>query len=203
MHKEVLTENQEKLLPKLKIFSRDFGLVGGTAIALWIGHRKSVDFDLFSTTELKTSEVRKKIKREMGIDNVIVDTPDEFTFVYKKVKFTFLYYPYKIKFSKKIDNFIKTPDLLTLAAMKAYSLGRRAKWKDYVDLYFIMKDYFAIEKIIKKSKEIFSSEFNEKIFRSQLSYFEDVDRTEKIIYLKGFEEKDETIKKKLIEASLK
>ncbi|MCB6599156.1 hypothetical protein LI118_17050, partial [Erysipelatoclostridium ramosum] len=70
---------------------------------------------------------------------------------------------------------IKLPDLLTLAAMKAYALGRRAKWKDYVDLYFAMKDYFPISAIVKKAKGIFGAEFNEKIFRAQLAYFKDID----------------------------
>lgn len=49
--------------------------------------------------------------------------------------------------------------------MKAFALGRRAKWKDYVDLYFIIKDYHSIDEICTKGKEIFEGEFNEKIFR--------------------------------------
>jgi len=48
MHKEVLNKNQVELSPFLKTFSKDFGLVGGTAIALHIGHRFSIDFDLFT-----------------------------------------------------------------------------------------------------------------------------------------------------------
>jgi len=40
------------------------------------------------------------------------------------------------------------PDLLTLAAMKAFALGRRSKWKDYVDLYYLIKDFFGINDII-------------------------------------------------------
>ena len=48
MHKEILTAKQTGLLPVIKTFSKDFGLVGGTAIALYIGHRQSIDFDLFS-----------------------------------------------------------------------------------------------------------------------------------------------------------
>jgi hypothetical protein len=48
-------------------------------------------------------------------------------------------------------------DLLTLAAMKAYELERRTKWKDYVDLYFIINKYHSINKIVKKAKK-FSSE---------------------------------------------
>ena len=38
--------------------------------------------------------------------------------------------------------------------MKAYTLGRRGKWKDYVDLYFILKDYFSFSEIANKAKEI-------------------------------------------------
>ena len=34
-----------------------------------------------------------------------------------------------------------------LAAMKAYALGRRAKWKDYVDLYFILRDFCTLQEV--------------------------------------------------------
>ena len=48
MHKEIFTKEQEKILPLVVDFSDRFGLVGGTAIALHLGHRRSIDFDLFS-----------------------------------------------------------------------------------------------------------------------------------------------------------
>jgi hypothetical protein len=47
MHKEILTKEQLELLALIKSFAKDFYLVGGTAIALYIGHRHSIDFDLF------------------------------------------------------------------------------------------------------------------------------------------------------------
>ena len=47
MHKEVLNERQLELLPVMSQFRREYYLVGGTAIALYIGHRRSIDFDLF------------------------------------------------------------------------------------------------------------------------------------------------------------
>ncbi len=43
MHKEILTKTQVKLLPTVKLFSKKFGLVGGTAVALQLGHRESID----------------------------------------------------------------------------------------------------------------------------------------------------------------
>lgn len=44
MHGDILTAKQVKLLPLIREFSRDYYLVGGTAIALYLGHRRSIDF---------------------------------------------------------------------------------------------------------------------------------------------------------------
>ena len=202
LHKEILTKEQAKLLPIISDFSKEFGLVGGTAIALYIGHRESIDFDIFSLKKFGNLQVKNKINRQKKIDNIIVNKLGEFTVLISGTKITFFHYPFKIRFSKNFDNIIKMPDLLTLAAMKAYALGMRAKWKDYVDLYFIMKDFHSIQEIVKKAKEIFKNEFNQRMFRTQLSFFEDIDYREEIMFKKGFETKDEEIKEKLIEFSL-
>ena len=202
MLKEILTEQQIKLLPLIGKFSSNFGLVGGTAIALHIGHRESIDFDLFTLDEFDPSKIKRKIMNGFKVEKVFVNETDEYTVLINGVKITFLRYPFRIEFKDSLDNIIKVADLLTLAAMKAYALGRRAKWKDYVDMYFILKNFHSMVEIIKTAKEIFSSEFNEKIFRAQLAYFEDIDYTEKVVYRKGFEVDDEVIKKSLIDFSL-
>lgn len=201
MHKEILTTQQLKLLPLAKSFSKDFGLVGGTAIALHIGHRESIDFDLFTLKKFGNLAIKNKILKSAKIKEILIDELDELTVMIDAVRFTFFCYPYKINFS---DNFegINLPNLLTLAAMKAYALGRRAKWKDYVDLYFIIKDYHSIKEIIQKAQQIFANEFNEKIFRSQLAYFKDIDKSEKLIFRRGFEIADKIIEKALIKYSL-
>lgn len=201
MHKEILIKEQSQLFPLLKKFSADFGLVGGTAIALHIGHRRSIDFDLFSNKTFNNSDLRKKISKNSKIEHVFLDHLDEYTILVKGIKTTFFHFPFKIAFEKDFDS-IRVADLLTLSALKVHALGRRAKWKDYIDLYFIMKKYYSIKKIIKKAKEIFGNEFNEKLFRTQLAYFKDIDYSEKIDYIKGFEVSDKIIKKELIKFSL-
>lgn len=103
--------------------------------------------------------------------------------------------------SLDFDRIIKIPDLLSLAAMKAYALGRRSKWKDYVDLYFILKDYYNVGQITLKAISIFGDMFSEKLFRSQLSYFDDIDFTEPIEFI-GDKISEETIKDFLIEKSI-
>ena len=59
MHLEVLSEEQCELLPFIAQFKRSFYLVDGTAIALYIGHRRSVDFDLFTERKLNKSSIKQ------------------------------------------------------------------------------------------------------------------------------------------------
>jgi hypothetical protein len=204
MHKEILTAEQIELLPFLKNFRRGFGLCGGTAIALHIGHRQSLDFDLFSIKEFDNHNLTEKIRdKHHVIQKVFVDHDGEYTAVIAGAKFTFLHYPFNIKFSKDLGGYIKMADLLTLAALKAYALGRRAKWKDYVDLYFIIRDHYSLDIISKRAVEIFGDLFNEKIFRAQLAYFQDIDYSEAVIWMPKFAVKDAEIKKCLLERSIK
>ncbi|MCK5211890.1 nucleotidyl transferase AbiEii/AbiGii toxin family protein [Candidatus Parcubacteria bacterium] len=204
MHKEILTKEQIELLPLVKKFNKDFGLVGGTAIAFHIGHRQSIDFDLFSLKEFENAKIKKKINASgHKIGKVYRDETGQFTFIMNNVQFTFYHYPYKIFFNNNFANIIKTPDLLTLAAMKAFELGQSTKWKDYVDLYFIMSNFYSMKEIEKREEKIFKNEFNAKLFRMQLSYFDDISYAQKITYLPGFEVDEDTVKKSLIEFSLK
>jgi len=202
MHKEILTSAQLKLLAIVKMFSKKFGLAGGSAVALHLGHRESIDFDLFSFEEFSNYSIKTKVARRTTIDTVLVNKKGEYTFLIDGVKFTFFQFPYKINFSESLDGIVKLPDILTLAAMKAFALGRRAKWKDYVDLYFILKANHTVSEITEKGVEIFGNEFNEKIFRTQLAYFKDIDYSEQVIYKDGFSTDDEIIKKALVEFSL-
>jgi len=200
-HDEILEERQKKLLSLISKFNSQFGLVGGTAIALHLGHRRSIDFDLFTKNDFDTDKIRGIIRQTHIIQEVIVNNPNELTIIIDNVKVTFYKYPFNISFSLSFSNIINIPNLLTLGAMKAFALGKRAKWKDYVDLYFIFRT-LSLKDIAKKANELFLGEFNEKLFREQLSFFKDIDHTEKIIYIRGFEVSDIEIEKSLIDISL-
>ena len=203
LHKEILTKEQIKLLPFLTKFSRDFGLVGGTAVALHLGHRRSLDFNLFSSKKFGNQAILNRILEFQQFDKIIVNKLDELTLEIAGIKFTFFRYPFEVDYGRDFEGIIKMPDLLTLAAMKAFALGMRAKWKDYVDLYFIIKNHLSISEIAQKGDLIFSHRFNEKLFRSQLGYFEGIDYQEAIEFLPGFDVSEEQIKKELTEFSIK
>jgi hypothetical protein len=61
MYLNVLSQEQLAIVPLIQNFKREFYLVGGTAIALQIGHRMSIDFDLFKSTKLNTKRILDKI----------------------------------------------------------------------------------------------------------------------------------------------
>jgi len=201
MHLEILSEKQKKLLPLLNLFEHDFILVGGTAIALIIDHRNSIDFDLFSIKKFNNSNILRKIQQNWVVEKIIIDEMDQLTVIVEGVKITFLYYPFKIQSEINLDNIISIPSLKSLSAMKAYALARRSKWKDYVDLYFILKR-IKLNDIIYSAKEIFKNLFNEKLFRQQLSYFDDIDKSEEIKFVNNNQVDENIIKKELIKASL-
>lgn len=202
MFLDILNEAQTNLLPTISKFKREYYLVGGTAIALQIGHRESIDFDLFKEKSLRKSEIFKKIQQDKYHIIHGYEDYNQLNLVINDVKFTFFQFPYKVESVKEIKGIIKMPDLLTLSAMKAFALGRRAKWKDYVDLYFLLKHHFSVDEIIAKAKQLFKVEFNEKLFKMQLSFFKGINYDEEVVYIVKNPPTDQEIKDFLINVSL-
>jgi hypothetical protein len=202
MHLEILNQNQKELLLFISQFKREYYLVGGTAIALHIGHRESIDFDLFKFANLRKNDIyrkiaKSKIKSKFGYENY-----EQLNLILNDVKFTFFSFPYKIPSNFEIKGIIKMPDLITLAAMKAFALGRRAKWKDYVDLYFILKDYYSFQEIAEVATVLFGDQFSEKLFKMQLGYFKGINYDEEVSYLIPNPPSEEEIQSFLINVSI-
>ena len=182
MHEEILNTAQRELLPLMKRFAREYYLVGGTAIALQIGHRRSIDFDMFKQSAINHKKTLDKIT-EAGFETLVTRRVfEQMNLLVNDVKLTFFQYPFPVVAEEKFKDIFRMPSLLSLAAMKAYALGRRSKWKDYVDLYFLLTRHFTIDAISAKAQAIFGDLFSEKLFRAQLSFFDDVDYTEEVEY---------------------
>lgn len=202
MYPNILNKNQEDLLPLIKEFKREFYLVGGTAIALQLGHRQSIDFDLFKKTKINKKKISDKIS-SFGFDFKLIYTEsNQLHLLVNGVKLTFFEYGFDVQHKLKFNNIITLAELSDLAAMKAYALGRRAKWKDYVDLYFIFNKGITIDIVTKKASEIFGDLFSSKIFKQQLCYFKDIDYTEEVIYMNDNEVADKEIRNYLTELAL-
>lgn len=199
MYKEILSDKQLELLPTMAKFRREYYLVGGTAIALHLGHRRSIDFDLFKPTALNH---KKNIDRltDSGCSYFVTRrVAEQMNLIVNDVKVTFFQYPFPVQPIEKFESYFRMPSLLQLAAMKAYALGRHSKWKDYVDLFFLLKEHFSIAQISECATTLFGDLYSEKMFRAQLCYFEDVDYTEEVDYLTPNPPSNEEIRNSLTE----
>ena len=199
MHKEVLNGKQIELLTVMEAFKREYYLVGGTAIALHIGHRRSIDFDMFKLSPINHKKNLDKLNASGFSYTVTRRVEEQMNLIVNDVKVTFFQYPFAIKATAKFENIFRIPSLIDLAAMKAYALGRRSKWKDYVDLFFLVTEHYTIKQISARATEIFGELFSEKLFRSQLCYFDDVDYTEQVDYIIANPPSDDKIKQTLTE----
>lgn len=178
MHLDILDKQRRDILKQLENTLQDFVLGGGTALALQIRHRKSFDFDFFDQSTLKPTLITK-INSSITIKTVSVDTSQELTvFTKDGIKLTFLHYPFPSIFQntyiQKQGNlqFFTIP---ALAAQKAYTVGRRGEYRDYFDVYSLLKKgYATLDTIIKLTEKIYGSVFNPKLFLEQLTFFDDM-----------------------------
>ena len=177
LHLEILDNNRRLIFQKLSFFAHLGYLAGGTALALQISHRISYDFDVFCPKEIEDN-FPAKVKKEIGIKETLINSSDEFTFLTgDDIKISFIYYPFE--FDSLIIGDINLPikllSPLGVAASKAYALNRRNAWRDYLDIYYVVKNGLAgPEEVIHTSQEVYKELFSEKLFLAQLVYTDDI-----------------------------
>ena len=172
---EALTFDGQKLLPRLQIFS-EFYLAGGTALALQLGHRISVDFDFFSPEPIAEIFLAK-FYREFLRDEVkeILNSPREFSVLANGVKVTFLQYPFALVDDLVKDAGLKMASVREIGAMKAYTIGRRSEMKDYVDMRAVLLSGISLNEVCDLAEKKFGQNFSRKMFLQQLVYLDDVE----------------------------
>jgi len=170
----VLTPVQKNVFAKLSTLRRIGILAGGTALAFQLKHRRSFDFDIFTAKDIP-EDLAWEVKKIFGKIKIFKESENELTFfTSRKVKITFFHYPFRPLYKIIKTNQISLFDWRDIAADKAYTLGRRPIYRDYVDLFFIMKRGRKIEDIISDAKKKFQDLFSEKLFLRQLIYFGDI-----------------------------
>lgn len=185
MHDESLTKETAALLPIFKRFE-GYYLVGGTALALHIGHRVSVDFDFFSTAELPRN-LLERVKYAFSGYTVTVTyaaAGEQLNCITDGVKMTFLHYPYPVIEPFTEYHGIALASIPEIATMKGFAVRKRIAYKDYVDWYFLLKEGFVtLENVIALAKQKYGNDFNDRLFLGQLISLADAP-TQKIDFLK-------------------
>ena len=176
MFYDILDKKRIEILPILKNFKDEFYLAGGTSLALQIGHRDSIDFDFFKEGDFDTTELFKKIQSLFVKYKIIKIQEEKNTLtilVDKNIKISFFSYKYKIlKPLLNEDNF-SLASVEDIACMKLSAILSRATNKDYIDLYYIFKDY-DFEEILNLAKKKFD-DIDINLILKSLVYFEDVE----------------------------
>lgn len=176
MHYEVLDEKTQNLFKKFDFLRSDFYLAGGTALALQLGHRKSIDLDFFSDQPIKKTLLNNIESKVAPVDSVLVNNSKELTLFLDATKVTFLHYPFIHKHEFVKTNIVPLASIAEIASMKAYALGRRTSLKDYIDLYYILSPgIINLTSIITDALVIYQDAFNDRLFCEQLMLVEEAD----------------------------
>lgn len=150
-------------------------LAGGTALALQIGHRISVDLYFFTLHEFSETEISAKLAAN---PEFIQDGTAKWTAWGKigQTKFSMFYYKYPLLESATQFEGIQVASLAYIAAMKIHTLEDRGTRRDFIDVFFLSKKY-SLEKMLdfyqKKYKILEDHKYY--ILRA-LDYFEDAER---------------------------
>lgn len=171
----VLNDDRIGLLEILTEFKDDFYLAGGTALALQIGHRISVDFDFFTSKNFKNFELLKRIEKifhEYKI-SVIQNENDTISVILNnEIKLSFSKLEYSNYFSLVNTKYFNIAQVKEIAIMKLLALFRFT-YKDYVDIYFILKE-LNLQEIIQSAEKKHSN-FDKSLYIKALLSYDDVD----------------------------
>ncbi|MEW6174023.1 MAG: nucleotidyl transferase AbiEii/AbiGii toxin family protein [Bacillota bacterium] len=190
----ILGENGVSVLGTLgrSSLAADFYLAGGTGLALQLYHRRSFDLDFFQigqTEHIPWRKVAGEIKRLFGerLAVPVLRQSDQVVWEIAGVKVAFIGYPFVLVeplldagtlFRELSGVRLATP--WEIALMKAYALGRRATFRDYVDLYFTLKSgSVTVKEIVTNAAKKFvlggETLFSPRLFLEQLTYAEDAE----------------------------
>lgn len=175
---EILDKERQDVFQKLSQFRADGYLAGGTSLSLQIKHRKSFDFDIFIPKQITTS-LKSKVREIFKEPIYYIDSKDQISFrTTNNINVTFLWYYFDSLFPLIPTYSLSLASIKDIAADKAHTLGRRAAWRDYVDLFFLLKDHeITLKEVSVLAEKKFGGEFNKALFLQQLSYFEDIEET--------------------------
>lgn len=150
-------------------------LVGGTALALQLGHRKSIDLDFFGLVEFEQLAINELF---IGFNSVEVlqKTKNINIFEINDVKVDFVNYSYPWLQKAVIIDGVLMAHKEDIAAMKIAAVTGRGSKKDFVDLYFLLQDY-SLQQILDFYTQKY---FDASIYLAikSLSYFDDADQEE-------------------------
>ncbi len=171
-----------ELLKKLMQYEslRKSFLVGGTALALQLGHRISVDIDLFSEIDFETNDILTELRKDLELQVImqkeknslilnarLKNTNNEF------IKIDFVKYVYPLLNELKHEDGIRLLSVEDIIPMKLSAIANRGAKKDFFDIYELMKT-FSLSDMFRLFSKKYPDISHFHIVKS-LTYFEDAE----------------------------
>ena len=160
---EILDEKRQVLLPKLEFLRKEYGfyLAGGTALALQIGHRTSVDFDFYTPRTFDPEVLYRKLKEEIPMispvhtakETLMVGIPEK----KERIEMSFFRYDYPLLRPLMITEYLDLVSVGDIAAMKIIAIVQRGTKRDFVDIYYLLKRY-DLETLLKMAHDVLLKE---------------------------------------------
>ena len=177
LHYETVDEGTLGLLKQLQSLDilSEMRLVGGTSLALQIGHRKSIDIDLFGILNVEFDILIDELKT-LGEVVLLKNSKNIHSLLINDIKVDIVNYNYKWLTNKMTIDNIYFATIEDIAAMKLNAIMGRGSKKDFIDLYFILKNY-TLSTLI----DLYSQKYHDgSIFLvlKSLAYFDDADEQE-------------------------
>jgi len=183
-----LDNDARNLLDKLteNEIMKNFVLVGGSGLAIHLGHRLSEDLDFFTNVFLDIEEVYNEMNSVTDDIKLIRKTRNQLDFKIDNTKITFCYQNLELLNNKElIKGNIYIANLETIAVLKILTLFLRAKFRDYYDIYFLNKE-IGLQNLIKLGN-LYIPSFQTKFFHNALTYIDDIEE-DNIGYLRPLED---------------
>ncbi len=173
-----ITENQRSALRSLKpAAEQGFYLAGGTALCLRLGHRLSIDLDLFREMPFEPQELLGTLQ-DAGVKAQDVRAkPNTLWFEVAGVRTSLMRFPYACVEPAELYEGIPVASVADIAAMKIEAIASRGARKDFYDLYFICEQLGGLPAAIQAFRKRFAKEQPDLLHRLKaLTYFEDAER---------------------------
>jgi Nucleotidyl transferase AbiEii toxin, Type IV TA system len=199
LYYETVEPDTLELLTELMVkpYLSAFNLVGGTALSLQLGHRKSIDLDLFSKEEFDGKILLEFLEKDFLEIEVLTQTKGTLLTRIEGVKVDFLRFNYPTIRPIRTENRIRflTPE--DIAPMKLDAIAGRGKKKDFYDLYFLLEK-MTLPQLLALHYEKFRLSTTFHIVKS-LTYFDDAEDDDDPIMIR-MEISWEEVKKKIAKA---
>ena len=175
MHEETLYIKTKNTLEKIQAVPtlQGFYLAGGTALALQLGHRKSIDLDFFSQKYPSQEQLIQALNRyQPVIAQRATGTLDVFI---DEVKVSFFDYKYPLLKTTILFKQIELASTLDIACMKIAAISQRGTKKDFVDLYVLLQKYTLGEILDAFEKKYKGVGYQKLHILKSLVYFDDAE----------------------------